>query len=368
VARALEELQLGHLGRAASLESWGSTAVGGTGDSQQLHAASHQLVHTDAVCGNCAQQQQQAQASSSAVASSLTGLVQLSISGRGAWCRQVEEELLVPLAPQLHTLALVGLGSGALPQGLLACNQLTELVLEGNWHAVGGATDAVQQLEGLAACSSLQRLQLSGNHLKALPQALSGLTQLSVLQLTGNSLQEFPECVTRLSHLVTLHLGGNRLRTLPGRPLGLTRLQELDLSHNFLASLPAAISSLAALTRLDVGHNRLASLPDALSGLTALQHLVVASNELNMLPGVLGALTGLTHLDVNRTYCWGIATELSQLGRLQVLQVRPRRGGVPGVGRSRPRSACGCPVMFLLPGFTMFTHAHPTFDQSTETP
>jgi hypothetical protein len=111
-----------------------------------------------------------------------------------------------------------------------------------------------------------------------------------------------------LSTLRCLDLSRNHLAALPpGCFAGWTRMERLWLSHNQLLSvadqlLPRgedmAASMAPALTELHLDHNRLDGLPAELARLTRLRVLALQENDIPELPAQLGNLTQLERLEV----------------------------------------------------------------------
>lgn len=76
-----------------------------------------------------------------------------------------------------------------------------------------------------------------------------------------------------------LDLSRNQLRALPDSTFALARLERLDASHNRLTTLPPLVSQLAALEVLDLRANALERLPEqALDALPRLREVLVADN------------------------------------------------------------------------------------------
>ncbi len=86
------------------------------------------------------------------------------------------------------------------------------------------------------------------NALRALPaHLLAAHTQLEQLDLDGNQLAALPEAIGGLTALEMLSLGDNRLTVLPEAIGGLTALRSLSLYGNQLTALPEAIGNLTQL-------------------------------------------------------------------------------------------------------------------------
>lgn len=154
-----------------------------------------------------------------------------------------------------------------------------------------------------AECSSLRTIDLTGNSLKSLPEAIGGWKGLQNLLCAQNALTELPESIGQLVALQRLALSENRLRALPVELSQLGKLKTLQLEGNGLtiAGLPegafcGALST--ALEELDLSGNALEELPESLGSLSALQRLAVARNRLHTLPASLGRLGKLQHLDL----------------------------------------------------------------------
>lgn len=83
----------------------------------------------------------------------------------------------------------------------------------------------------------------------------------------------------RAPALERLDLSHNDLRALPDSAFALARLTHLDASHNRLTALPEHVAQLQALEVLDLRANRLERLPErALEALPMLREVRVAQN------------------------------------------------------------------------------------------
>lgn len=87
-----------------------------------------------------------------------------------------------------------------------------------------------------------------------------------------------------------LDLGGQGLHALSNALFAYTFLDKLYINHNKLKRLPAAIGKLKLLQLLDASSNQLAELPPELGMLTNLRQLLVFDNKLSVLPFELGSL------------------------------------------------------------------------------
>ncbi|XP_067310898.1 leucine-rich repeat protein 1 [Pseudorasbora parva] len=113
------------------------------------------------------------------------------------------------------------------------------------------------------ALRGLRRLDLSHNRLRSLPAALGELRLVELL-LHSNRLEAFGDglCVSELQNsLQHLDLSRNHLTALPRRFCQLQQLMNLRLDHNRLRSLPFHTGRLARLRFLSAAHNQLSVLP-----------------------------------------------------------------------------------------------------------
>lgn len=130
-----------------------------------------------------------------------------------------------------------------LHEGLSALTALQELNLQDAiYHMDPGIKES--QLNFLMAVTSLKKLDLNHNLLRALPDTLSRLTGLECLDLGSNILHSLPETVRGLSNLQFLCVTKNSLRTLPEGLTDLVSLQYLDISWNSLKTLPSNLGAL----------------------------------------------------------------------------------------------------------------------------
>ena len=144
-------------------------------------------------------------------------------------------------------------------------------------------------------------------------------TFVTKLNLGGNGIAVVPDAIVARTNLKYLHLNGNKIATLPASIGRLAALEELHLAYNILTAVPASISSLTALTTLSLFHNRIATLPDWIGGMTALTQLNLSDNQLAGLPDAIGQLTGLKRLTLDNNQLTALPESIVALTNLTEL-------------------------------------------------
>ncbi|KAH4861829.1 hypothetical protein HBH75_025950 [Parastagonospora nodorum] len=100
-----------------------------------------------------------------------------------------------------------------------------------------------------------QKLDLSWNFIRTVPQSMGLCTNLRRLDLGYNHLETIPQPLLLLNSLVALDLRGNMLRAIPSAISRLTALQSLLLSDNRIQGLPLAIGGMKTLQILELSRN-----------------------------------------------------------------------------------------------------------------
>lgn len=138
-----------------------------------------------------------------------------------------------------------------LPAWLTEFKHLSELDASNNGLRGEASFDILSQL------TSLNSLDLSGNHAIRIPDAVTGLSRLESLDVSNCRTPNLPGWITRNECLRTLRVGGlcNQGMRLEALPIGLT---ELSATSMLLQRLPDSAASWH-LDRLDVSGNRLTS-------------------------------------------------------------------------------------------------------------
>ncbi|GBF92074.1 hypothetical protein Rsub_04421 [Raphidocelis subcapitata] len=104
--------------------------------------------------------------------------------------------------------------------------------------------------------SALRELRLHCCQLRALPgEAMESLGRVTSLQLSGNFLKALPDAIGALTALRELDVSKNALPTLCNGLAALTALERLDASSNQLLALPRCLWRLSGLRRLALSHN-----------------------------------------------------------------------------------------------------------------
>lgn len=146
---------------------------------------------------------------------------------------------------------------------------------------------------------AVTEINLSGNHLRRLPQEFEELTDLVRLNLSRNEFDSLPDGFT-LGSLQELRLSHNRLTALP-RNVDVTALRILDLDSNRIRALPPDFRYLGQLTNFYIQGNLLDSLPDTFGPAAhpGLKRLILADNNIASLPPAMKGFS-LNYLNLAR--------------------------------------------------------------------
>ncbi|KAG6444068.1 hypothetical protein O3G_MSEX003180 [Manduca sexta] len=164
----------------------------------------------------------------------------------------------------------------------------------------------------------LEKLLLSQNIIRCIPDAVGGLQSLTYLDLSSNQLTELPREVCQMP-LQVLLLPDNMLSTLPKEIGKMTSLAELDASNNRLTQVPMTLGDCAGLRALDLSNNQLGLLPLQITYLR-LEHLDVSCNCISSLPLELRNMNTLITLNLDNNPLVSPPTTVCMRGRVHIFK------------------------------------------------
>jgi hypothetical protein len=155
--------------------------------------------------------------------------------------------------------------------------------------------------EVLDLAGTLERLDVSGTGLSALPPGFERLQHLHTFFASQNPFEVLPAVLGQLPRLDTLGFKSNRLVEVPDAALS-PRLRWLILTDNRIATLPASLTHCLRMQKLMLAGNRLRTLPAGVGRLQRLELLRLSANDFQdeaqaLTPELLGlpALAWLAH-------------------------------------------------------------------------
>jgi hypothetical protein len=149
--------------------------------------------------------------------------------------------------------------------------------------------------EILALADSLEILDLSNNHLRALPDEFERLKHLKIVFFTNNDFEEIPEVMRQCLGLKMVSFKSNQVASVGEHSLP-PKLRWLILTNNKIEKLPASLGSLSHLQKLMLAGNQLSSLPESMASCKNLELIRLSANQLTRLPPWLFALPRLSWL------------------------------------------------------------------------
>lgn len=156
-----------------------------------------------------------------------------------------------------------------------------------------GLTEFPSEIFALA--DSLEILDLSNNHLKALPDEFERLKHLKIVFFTNNDFEEIPSVVSQCRDLKMVSFKSNQVATVGEHALP-PSIRWLILTNNKIEKLPASLGSMSQLQKLMLAGNRLQSLPEEMASCLNLELIRLSANQLQALPSWLFALPRLSWL------------------------------------------------------------------------
>jgi len=143
-----------------------------------------------------------------------------------------------------------------------------------------------------------KKLDFKNKSISKLPSEICALTNLEELDLTCNHLTALPKDFSKLENLVSLKLGSNNFDEVSSAIFNLKKLESLDFESNQIKTMPKEIGNLTNLIHLSFYHNQLHQVPEELGNLTQLKELDLSSNSLTHLPATIGKLIHLVYLNI----------------------------------------------------------------------
>ncbi|WP_439131049.1 protein kinase [Polaribacter sp.] len=154
-----------------------------------------------------------------------------------------------------------------------------------------GLTEFPKEIYSLS--ESLEILDLSNNHLSALPNDIVQLKNIRTIFLGNNKFTEYPKILAELPLLSMIGLKSNQIHTIPENafpPL----LRWLILTDNNLKELPKSIGNCKYLQKFPVAGNSIEELPKEMENCQNLELLRISSNKLKTIPEWLFSLPKLS--------------------------------------------------------------------------
>jgi uncharacterized protein (TIGR02996 family) len=187
-----------------------------------------------------------------------------------------------------------------------------------------GSAATLRALEAMAAKEGGKKLDLSGKELDAVPPEIARLAKVADVNLCANHFTKFPEPVLAMKSLVRLDVSGNRIGKIPDA-IAKTKLVHLDISSNRWRRFPMAVLDIPTLEELDVSNSqeyveneaRITGIPDEIGKLAKLKRFSYCYNILERFPDAFWSLP-IEELDIG--FCTLPDEIPPQLGKLKKLK------------------------------------------------
>lgn len=132
---------------------------------------------------------------------------------------------------------------------------------------------------------------------------LSGCQQKPVdnrLDLSGQELKRVPDYVFKLNNLEELNISNNQLTgVLQAEIANLKSLKVLKADNNLMTSMPAEVGQLLNLQIFSINNNLLASIPKEIGQMQSLEILDLSNNQLTGLPYEMGNLKNIQTINIS---------------------------------------------------------------------
>ncbi|XP_026989731.1 leucine-rich repeat-containing protein 20 isoform X2 [Tachysurus fulvidraco] len=118
-------------------------------------------------------------------------------------------------------------------------------------HKISLANNSLKTLGGkfFTMFTQLRELDLQGNTMTKLPDAVGEMQHLISIDLSNNNFSEFPEQLTNIHTLKNINMSGNQISEVPWERLcAMSSLNIVDLRSNSLPAPPQTTQNFTVLT------------------------------------------------------------------------------------------------------------------------
>lgn len=136
-------------------------------------------------------------------------------------------------------------------------------------------------VDSIRDLKELRELTILGEKIKNLPKQIFELTELEYLRICAEKKSSFPSLAdfSNMKKLQTLEISGFHLKTLPNGIENLDELVSLYLMNNELVQLPSKLANLKKLQTLDISNNRFRRRPKILFELEKQNNITIEERE-----------------------------------------------------------------------------------------
>lgn len=177
--------------------------------------------------------------------------------------------------------------------------------------------------ENVMEPEDIVRIDLSGNHLKEIPENLGLLTKLVVLNLSNNKLTSLPESLKNLRLLSNVDLRRNLFEEIP-ECLLLLPIRSLNLNSNKISDI-SPLSRCSELRVLDVSFNTIKEIDASFKVDNELRALNLSSNYLRDIKSFLPALGNVQRLNLSSNLIESVPVEIGSLKSLEEIEMVDNR-------------------------------------------
>ncbi|GCC22977.1 leucine-rich repeat-containing protein 10B isoform X1 [Chiloscyllium punctatum] len=170
----------------------------------------------------------------------------------------------------------------------------------------------------ICSFTHVEKLYISNNKLRELPNEFEQLVNLKILALDFNKFEDVPKVICNMQNLTRLYLGSNRLMTIPPEFRNLENLRCLWIESNYFRKFPKQLINMPSLRSLQMGDNKLKTLPEDLVRFINLRGFWLYGNRFEDFPKVLLKMEFLEILDVDKNKITEFPN-MEHLSRLKLL-------------------------------------------------
>lgn len=172
--------------------------------------------------------------------------------------------------------------------------------------------------ENVMEPEDIVRIDLSGNHLKEIPDNFGLLTKLIVLNLSNNKLTSLPESMKSLKLLSNLDIRRNAFEKIPQSILTLP-LRYLNLNGNKISDI-SSLGRCSELRVLDVSANSIKEVGSSFKADNELRTLNLSSNFIRNIKSFIPTLGNVERLNLSNNLLESVPKEIGALKSLEEVE------------------------------------------------